>query len=74
MSYQEDIVIGKLSALNETQEGIVGVAQWILFHRYCHLAEPRDECLSHTTSTDAMQSGLRTFGCNASRNLRLTSV
>jgi regulator of Ty1 transposition protein 103 len=33
MAYADDAVKGKLSALNETQEGIVGVAQWILFHR-----------------------------------------
>lgn len=34
MSYTDDSVKAKLSALNETQEGIVAVAQWIMFHRY----------------------------------------
>ncbi|KAJ9666190.1 hypothetical protein H2201_003624 [Coniosporium apollinis] len=33
MSYTDDSVKAKLSALNETQEGIVAVAQWIMFHR-----------------------------------------
>lgn len=34
MAYTDDTVLAKLSALNETQEGIVTVAQWIMFHRY----------------------------------------
>lgn len=34
MAYTDDAVKAKLSALNETQEGIVTVAQWIMFHRY----------------------------------------
>ncbi|KAE9986427.1 hypothetical protein EG328_005653 [Venturia inaequalis] len=33
MSYTGDAVRAKLSALNETQEAIVTVAQWIMFHR-----------------------------------------
>ena len=33
MSYTDDAVKAKLSALNETQESIVTVAQWIMFHR-----------------------------------------
>ena len=34
MSYTDDAVLAKLSALNETQESIVTVAQWVMFHRY----------------------------------------
>jgi regulator of Ty1 transposition protein 103 len=34
MAYTDDAVRAKLSALNETQEGIVTVAQWVMFHRY----------------------------------------
>ena len=34
MAYTDDAVKAKLSALNETQESIVTVAQWIMFHRY----------------------------------------
>lgn len=34
MAYTDDSVKAKLSALNETQESIVTVAQWIMFHRY----------------------------------------
>ncbi|KAH8704158.1 DUF618 domain-containing protein [Talaromyces proteolyticus] len=33
MAYTDDAVRAKLSALNETQEGIVTVAQWVMFHR-----------------------------------------
>ncbi|KAL1997056.1 hypothetical protein VTN49DRAFT_7921 [Thermomyces lanuginosus] len=33
MAYTADAVRAKLSALNETQEGIVTVAQWVMFHR-----------------------------------------
>lgn len=33
MAYTDDAVRAKLSALNETQDSIVGVAQWIMFHR-----------------------------------------
>ena len=34
MSYSDDAVRAKLSALSETQDSIVTVAQWVLFHRY----------------------------------------
>ena len=34
MAYNDDAVLAKLSALNETQESIVTVAQWVMFHRY----------------------------------------
>ncbi|KZF21709.1 DUF618-domain-containing protein [Xylona heveae TC161] len=33
MAYTDESVKAKLSALNETQESIVTVAQWVLFHR-----------------------------------------
>ncbi|KAL2870816.1 CTD-interacting domain-containing protein [Aspergillus lucknowensis] len=33
MAYTDDSVKAKLSALNETQEGVVTVAQWVMFHR-----------------------------------------
>ena len=33
MAYTDDGVKAKLSALNETQESIVTVAQWVMFHR-----------------------------------------
>lgn len=37
MSYTDDAVKAKLSALNETQDGIVAVAQWVMFHRWVAL-------------------------------------
>lgn len=45
MSYTGDAVRAKLSALNETQEAIVTVAQWIMFHRYAGSASPTYEML-----------------------------
>ncbi|KAK7203754.1 RNA polymerase II-binding domain-containing protein [Myxozyma melibiosi] len=33
MSYSEDVVASKLSSVNETQEAIVNISQWIMFHR-----------------------------------------
>ena len=33
MAYTDDAINAKLSALNETQESIVTVAQWVMFHR-----------------------------------------
>lgn len=57
MAYTDDAVKAKLSALNETQESIVTVAQWVMFHRYgwtvdvqyCHSLTPiyQEACRSH---------------------------
>ncbi|KAL9039275.1 MAG: hypothetical protein Q9214_004944 [Letrouitia sp. 1 TL-2023] len=33
MAYTDDAVKARLSALNESQDSIVGVAQWVMFHR-----------------------------------------
>ncbi|KAK9461724.1 RNA polymerase II-binding domain-containing protein [Lipomyces oligophaga] len=33
MSYSQDVVTSKLSSVNETQEAIVNISQWIMFHR-----------------------------------------
>lgn len=40
MAYADDAVRAKLSALNETQDSIVSVAQWIIFHRFVCFAPP----------------------------------
>ena len=45
MSYAPDAVRAKLSALNETQESIVSVAQWVMFHRSVYFL---DYCLYST--------------------------
>lgn len=37
MAYSDDAVKAKLAALSETQDSIVTVAQWIMFHRYAEL-------------------------------------
>ena len=39
MAYSDDAVKAKLAALSETQDSIVTVAQWIMFHRYGLLRE-----------------------------------
>lgn len=44
MAYTDEGVLAKLSALNETQESIVTVAQWVLFHKYVDLFNI-SECL-----------------------------
>lgn len=36
MAYSDEAVKAKLAALSETQDSIVTVAQWIMFHRYAH--------------------------------------
>ena len=37
MAYSDDAVKAKLAALSETQDSIVTVAQWIMFHRYARV-------------------------------------
>ena len=44
MAYTDDAVKAKLAALNETQDSIVTVAQWIMFHRYV-VAVPLCACV-----------------------------
>lgn len=39
MAFTDDAVKAKLSALNDSQESIVTVAQWVMFHRYGHLLQ-----------------------------------
>jgi regulator of Ty1 transposition protein 103 len=36
MSYTDDAVNAKLSALHDDQVNIVTVSQWVMFHRYTH--------------------------------------
>lgn len=54
MAYTDDAVKAKLSALNETQESIVTVAQWVMFHRYGNFPVAN---LSLTLSTDFLFAG-----------------
>jgi hypothetical protein len=41
-SYNDETVRAKLSALNDSQDSIVAVAQWVMFHRYVHSEDPED--------------------------------
>jgi regulator of Ty1 transposition protein 103 len=34
MSYTDEALKAKLSTLNETQDSIVSVSQWIMFYKY----------------------------------------
>lgn len=38
MAYNDDAVLARLSALNESHDSIATAAQWIMFHRYDTLA------------------------------------
>lgn len=64
MAYTDDAVKAKLSALNETQESIVTVAQWVMFHRYgkfpvAHpsLIIPTDFVFAGDTQTEPVHYG-----------------
>ncbi|KAK5719510.1 hypothetical protein LTR15_008034 [Elasticomyces elasticus] len=50
MAYTPDAVLAKLSTLNESQDSIVSVAQWLLFHRR-HADKTSQLWLSTLTST-----------------------
>jgi len=63
MAYTDDVVKAKLSALNETQESIVTVAQWVMFHRLSLCLESSERCVL-TKSQGDMQIGLRASGHN----------
>jgi regulator of Ty1 transposition protein 103 len=43
MAYSDDAVKAKLAALSETQDSIVTVAQWIMFHRYARYVNARHD-------------------------------
>ncbi len=34
MAYNDDAVLARLSALNESHDSIATAAQWIMFHKY----------------------------------------
>jgi regulator of Ty1 transposition protein 103 len=38
MAYNDDAVLAKLSALNESHDSIATAAQWIMFHRWVFTA------------------------------------
>lgn len=62
MAYSDDAVRAKLAALNETQDSIVTVAQWIMFHRYVILRSLQKRTVMLTafpdvTPTEPLLSG-----------------
>lgn len=38
MAYNDDAVLARLSALNESHDSIATAAQWIMFHKYVNNA------------------------------------
>lgn len=52
MSYSPDAVTGKLAGLNDTQESIVSISQWVMFHRrYAkQTVQTWMQCLEEATS------------------------
>ena len=65
MAYTDDAVKAKLSALNETQEGIVTVAQGVMFHRLftsCYIArDVLTNCLTDDMPNEPHNSGSRSY-------------
>jgi len=43
MAYTDDALKAKLSTLNETQDSIVSVSQWIMFHKYVYPWAPEED-------------------------------
>lgn len=41
MAYNDDAVLARLSALNESHDSIATAAQWIMFHKYEAAVFPR---------------------------------
>lgn len=62
MSYTEEAVRAKLSALNESTDSIVSVAQWIMFHRSCSLAFGVVGHFTEIRATDDTPTKLRNCG------------
>lgn len=69
MAYTDDAVLAKLSALNETQESIVTVAQWVMFHRYeAQTKHPSvTGCIILTQQTGDMQIERASCGFSVSK-------
>jgi hypothetical protein len=75
MAYTDDAVKAKLSALNDSQESIVTVAQWVMFHRYpALLLTPNIRDLLTQNALDDMPNELVKFGFKESANPLLPNV
>lgn len=74
MAFTDDAVKAKLSALNDSQESIVTVAQWVMFHRYGHLLQlQRDLLIFLPVTIDAMLNAPDKFGSKRFATRRLPS-
>jgi hypothetical protein len=75
MAYTDDAVKAKLSALNDSQESIVTVAQWVMFHRYsAPLLTPNQGDLLTQNALDDMPNEPVKFGFRESANPLLPNV
>lgn len=63
MAYNDDAVLARLSALNESHDSIATAAQWIMFHKYDATVFPmRSTILIHFTNQGGTQTGLSRYG------------
>ena len=73
MAFTDDGVKAKLSALNETQDSIVTVSQWIMFHRYflpstmAVLCRHSNLQVTNMSYADDMPIEQHSFGCSESK-------
>ena len=60
-SYSDETVLSKLSALNDTQDSIVAVAQWVMFHRYITHRQPARAVSFPAPRANTQQTAGETF-------------
>lgn len=71
MAYNDDAVLARLSALNESHDSIATAAQWIMFHKYEAIAFSMTLILlTFPSHPDAMPTGLSRYGFRSSRSPR----
>lgn len=68
MSYNDDAVKAKFSALAETQDSIVTVAQWVMFYRSASFKNPVYVSTADTAPQDDTQIAQHSYGYNVSRS------
>lgn len=63
MAYNDDAVLARLSALNESHDSIATAAQWIMFHKYeAAVLSIVFTILTYPPCPGGMQTGLSRYG------------
>lgn len=70
MAYNDDAVLARLSALNESHDSIATAAQWIMFHKYEATAFPIMSTILIHPRQGGTQTGLSRYGSRSLRSLR----